>query len=81
MLPLRDNIPTTRTAYVTYGLIVVNVLVYFFWQRGGLSLGDPTNAPLQLSIGGVGGGPEGDHARRVGRPASAAAERTTRIRI
>jgi len=44
MLPLRDNIPTTRTAYVTYGLIVVNVLVYFFWQRGGLTLGDPSNA-------------------------------------
>src|SRR3954462_2447935 len=44
MLPLRDNIPTSRTAYVTYGLIIANVLVYFFWQRGGLTLGDPTSA-------------------------------------
>jgi membrane associated rhomboid family serine protease len=44
MLPLRDNIPTSRTPYVTYGLILANVLVYFFWQRGGLTLGDPDNA-------------------------------------
>jgi membrane associated rhomboid family serine protease len=44
MLPLRDNIPTSRTAYVTYALIAANVLVYFFWQRGGLTLGDPDNA-------------------------------------
>jgi membrane associated rhomboid family serine protease len=50
MLPLRDNIPTTRTAYVTYGLIVVNVLVYFFWQRGGLSLGDPTSLHYQCQL-------------------------------
>jgi membrane associated rhomboid family serine protease len=44
MLPLRDNIPTGRTAYVTYALIAANVLVYFFWQRGGLAFGDPSNA-------------------------------------
>src|ERR1700712_4194078 len=41
MLPVRDNIPTSRTAYVTYALIAANVLVYFFWQRGGFSLGSP----------------------------------------
>jgi membrane associated rhomboid family serine protease len=44
MLPLRDNIPTSRTAYVTYALIAANVLVYFFWQRGGFTLGDPSNS-------------------------------------
>src|SRR4051812_4148850 len=44
MLPLRDNVPTSRTAYVTYALIAANVLVYFFWQRGGFSLGDPSSA-------------------------------------
>jgi rhomboid family protein len=44
MLPLRDNIPTGRTAYVTYALIAANVLVYFFWQRGGFTFGDPSNA-------------------------------------
>jgi membrane associated rhomboid family serine protease len=43
MLPLRDNIPTARTPYVTYGLIVANVLVYFFWQKGGITLGDPSS--------------------------------------
>jgi membrane associated rhomboid family serine protease len=43
MLPLRDNIPTARTAYVTYALIAANVLVYFFWQRGGITLGDPSS--------------------------------------
>jgi membrane associated rhomboid family serine protease len=42
MLPLRDNIPTSRTPYVTYALIIANVLVYFFWQKGGISLGDPS---------------------------------------
>jgi len=41
MIPLRDNIPTSRPPVVTYALIAANVLVYFFWQRGGLSLGDP----------------------------------------
>lgn len=43
MLPIRDNIPTARTPYVTYTLIVANVLVYFFWQQGGFSLGDPSS--------------------------------------
>jgi membrane associated rhomboid family serine protease len=44
MIPLRDNIPTSRTPVVTYALIAANVLVYFFWQQGGLSLGDPSSA-------------------------------------
>ncbi len=43
MLPLRDNIPTSRTPYVTYAFIVANILVYFFWQKGGLTLGDPSS--------------------------------------
>jgi membrane associated rhomboid family serine protease len=50
MLPLRDNIPTSRTAYVTYALIAANVLVYFFWQRGGLTLGDPSNLHYQCQL-------------------------------
>jgi membrane associated rhomboid family serine protease len=44
VIPLRDNIPTTKTPVVTYALIAANVLVYFFWQRGGLTLGDPSSA-------------------------------------
>src|SRR3954468_7003657 len=50
MLPVRDNIPTSRTAYVTYALIATNILVYFLWQRGGLSLGDPSNLHYQCQL-------------------------------
>jgi membrane associated rhomboid family serine protease len=41
VFPLRDNIPTDRFPVVTVALIVANVLVYFLWQRGGISLGSP----------------------------------------
>ena len=41
MFPLRDNIPTDRFPVVTVALIVANVLMYFFFQKGGLSLGSP----------------------------------------
>jgi membrane associated rhomboid family serine protease len=44
VLPLRDNIPTSRPPVVTYALIAANILVYFFWQKGGLSLGSPDSA-------------------------------------
>ena len=42
MFPLRDNIPTERTPYVTVGLIVANVLMYFLFQHGTITLGDPS---------------------------------------
>ncbi|MCW2983274.1 MAG: rhomboid family intrarane serine protease [Conexibacter sp.] len=41
MFPLKDNIPTTRFAAVTYLLIAVNVLAYFVWQKGGILHGPP----------------------------------------
>jgi membrane associated rhomboid family serine protease len=41
VFPLRDNIPTDRFPVVTVALIVANVLVYFLWQRGGISLSGP----------------------------------------
>ena len=41
MFPLKDNIPTERFPVITVALIVANVLVYFFWQRGGITFGDP----------------------------------------
>jgi membrane associated rhomboid family serine protease len=44
VIPLRDNIATSRTPVVTYALIAANILVYFFWQQGGFTLGDPSNA-------------------------------------
>jgi membrane associated rhomboid family serine protease len=41
VIPLRDNLPTSRTPIVTIALIAANVLAYFLWQRGGLHLGSP----------------------------------------
>jgi membrane associated rhomboid family serine protease len=39
MFPLKDNIPTDRPAFVTIALIVINVLVYFVLQKGGIFSG------------------------------------------
>ena len=39
MFPLKDNIPTDRTAFVTIALIAINVLVYFLLQKGGIFSG------------------------------------------
>jgi membrane associated rhomboid family serine protease len=36
VFPIKDNIPTERTAVVTIALIVINTLVYFLWQKGGI---------------------------------------------
>jgi membrane associated rhomboid family serine protease len=41
LFPLKDNIPTTRPALVTYLLIAINVLAYFVWQKGGILHGPP----------------------------------------
>jgi membrane associated rhomboid family serine protease len=43
VFPLRDNIPTDRAPYVTIALIVANVLMYFLFQHGTISLGDPSS--------------------------------------
>ena len=50
MFPLKDNIPTDRPAYVTYALILANVLVYFLWERGGISFGSPDNHHYLLNL-------------------------------
>jgi membrane associated rhomboid family serine protease len=50
MLPLRDNIPTSRTPYVTYAFIAANLLVYFFWQKGGISLNGPDTVHYQCQL-------------------------------
>jgi membrane associated rhomboid family serine protease len=41
VFPLKDNIPTERPALVTYALIIINVLAYFLWQKGGITHGPP----------------------------------------
>jgi len=48
VFPLKDNIPTDRFPVVTVAIIIANVLVYFFWQKGGITFGDPSS-PHYLS--------------------------------
>jgi membrane associated rhomboid family serine protease len=43
MIPLKDNIPTERTPWVTIALIAINVFVYFVLEKGGI-LSGPSNA-------------------------------------
>jgi rhomboid family protein len=43
VIPLKDDIPTRRTPVITIALIVLNVLVYFAIEHGGLELGDVGN--------------------------------------
>jgi len=50
LFPFKDNIPTDRFPVVTVALIALNVIAYFFWQQGGISLGDPTNAHFQENL-------------------------------
>jgi membrane associated rhomboid family serine protease len=50
VFPLKDNIPTSRPAVVTVALIVANVLVYFLWQKGGLTLGSPGGAHYTCNL-------------------------------
>ncbi|HVF76821.1 MAG TPA: rhomboid family intramembrane serine protease [Solirubrobacteraceae bacterium] len=46
MFPLKDNIPTDRTPYVTIAFIVINVLAYFVLQRGGILSGPSDSGVL-----------------------------------
>ena len=50
MFPLKDNIPTDRFPVVTVMLIALNVLAYFFFQQGTISLGDPSNADFLQNL-------------------------------
>jgi rhomboid family protein len=50
VFPLRDNIPTDRFPVVTVALIVANVLMYFFFQRGGISLGEPSSPHFMQNL-------------------------------
>jgi membrane associated rhomboid family serine protease len=50
VLPLRDNIPTAHKPVVTYALIAANILAYFFWQKGGITLGDPSSLDYTCNL-------------------------------
>jgi membrane associated rhomboid family serine protease len=70
VIPLRDNIPTARTPVVTIAIIAANVIAYFFWQRGGLTLGDPSSIHYLRNLSDYGAIPwefthPGDHCAIV----------------
>jgi membrane associated rhomboid family serine protease len=50
VFPIKDNIPTDRFPVVTVTLIALNVIAYFFWQKGGLSFGDPSSEHYVCNI-------------------------------
>jgi len=50
VFPLRDNIPTDRAPVVTLALILANVLAYFLWQKGGLSIGSPETVASSTAL-------------------------------
>jgi membrane associated rhomboid family serine protease len=79
VFPLRDNIPTERFPLVTIALIVANVLMYFFFQKGGISLGTPDSTEFQCNLIDYGVIPyEVTHpGNQVGSPACAAPEAPT----
>jgi membrane associated rhomboid family serine protease len=50
VFPLRDNIPTDRFPIVTIALIVANVLMYFLFQKGGITLGSPDSTAFTENL-------------------------------
>jgi membrane associated rhomboid family serine protease len=50
VFPLKDNIPTLHFPVVTVTLIALNVAAYFLWQRGGISLGEPSSQHFTCNL-------------------------------
>jgi membrane associated rhomboid family serine protease len=50
VFPLRDNLPTDRFPFVTVALIAANVLAYFFFQHGTITLGDPSSHAYLVNL-------------------------------
>jgi membrane associated rhomboid family serine protease len=50
VFPLRDNIPTDRFPVITVALIVANVLMYFLFQKGGITLGSPDSQAFNENL-------------------------------
>jgi membrane associated rhomboid family serine protease len=50
VFPLKDNIPTLRFPAITVAFIALNVIAYFFWQRGGLTLGSPSGEHYECNL-------------------------------
>jgi membrane associated rhomboid family serine protease len=47
LIPLKDNIPTVHFPVITVALIVLNIGMYFFFQHGDISLGEPSGPGAQ----------------------------------
>jgi membrane associated rhomboid family serine protease len=70
MFPLKDNIPTERFPVVTVAIIALNVIAYFFWQKGGITFGDPSSVHYLQNLSDYGAFPyelthPGDHCAIV----------------
>jgi membrane associated rhomboid family serine protease len=50
LFPLKDNIPTDKPALITWAIILANVLLYFLWQKGGLSIGSPSGCHFTKNL-------------------------------
>jgi rhomboid family protein len=50
LIPLKDNIPTRRFPVLTVALIVINVLVYFGLQHGGITHGPSDNEVVRWGL-------------------------------
>ena len=50
MLPLKDNIPTRMFPIVTVVIILINVVVYFGFEKGGFSAPSNDNAVIEYSF-------------------------------
>jgi membrane associated rhomboid family serine protease len=79
VFPLRDNQPTDRFPVVTVAIIVANVLLYFLWQKGGLSLGGPSSGHYLQNLIDHGAIPyeithPGDHCELVSQTGAVACE-------
>ena len=53
MIPLKDNIPTGRFAYVTFSLIVANFVIYILAIRHGGSFISGPSATVELKYGAI----------------------------
>jgi membrane associated rhomboid family serine protease len=50
LIPLKDNIPTRTFPYLTVGIIVINVIVYFFVQHAGITHGPSDSSVVKWGL-------------------------------
>jgi membrane associated rhomboid family serine protease len=50
LIPLKDNIPTVNFPVITVALIVLNIGMYFFFQHGDFSLGEPSSRDYRENV-------------------------------